>query len=95
MSSRGIEGNSECLPMPRLEWGGGDNGFQLAIPAFFMMRDRAGDVIGLMAPLSVSCVSSVLAAFQGCTFADSTVGEYVTKDAPYFQRVKLMKGEMC
>lgn len=42
MSSRGIEGSSECLPMPHLEWGGGDNRFHLAVPAFFMIRDGAG-----------------------------------------------------
>lgn len=76
MSSRGIEGSSECLRVSHLERRGGDNGFHLVVPAFFMIRDRGR--------VTVSCDSFILTSIAAadCTFADSTTREELTKTHP-------------
>lgn len=61
-----------------LEQRGGDNGFDLVAPAFFMIRDsQTGRV-------TVSCDSSIPTsiAVADCTFADGTTREELTKTHP-------------
>lgn len=81
MSSRGIEERTECWLMPHLKWKGGDNGFHLAVLAFFMVRDRVGMSSvwwhrrrSLVSPLSWRPLLWLWERFVGCTFAESTAG---------------------
>ena len=64
---------------------------------FFMVCDRAGDVISFMTPLSVSCSSLLHHALlhpQGWILTDGTAGVSLVTTTPCFHRFQLIKGEM-
>lgn len=72
--------------MSHLERRGGDNGFDLVVPAIFMIRDTQAGRVTVRRDSSI--LTSIAAA--DCTFADSTTREELTK-TPRIQSVKLIK----